>query len=168
MGLPHNLQREQILPSERAWAYRMKLEAMSHQGRKLRDSVSGSAASVGEADGVSDRTVQRWIRLTYLIPELLQLVDEGKLKHEQGVRLSYDTEDEQRDFYKRKKICLEKGLSVIGMQDGSKPKPVFYQVSLPQGIWQRYFKPETKIREVESVIEQALEAWFAKGGGGIG
>jgi len=157
-----NLQRVRILPSERAWAYRMKLEAMSHQGRKLRDSVSGSAASVGGADGVSDRTVQRWIRLTYLIPELLQLVDDGKLKFEHGIRHSYGDENEQREFYERKKLCLEKGLSVVGMQDGTKPRtrPKAYRISYDRVG--RFFHETFNLEDIEEIIEQALEAWFAR------
>ena len=91
-----NLHREHLLPSEKAFAYRMKMEAMSHQGRtcgqvghKSRDFLS---------DDESGRQIQRYIRLTYLIPEILQMVDEKKIALTPAVELSYLTESEQRDL----------------------------------------------------------------------
>ncbi len=89
-----NLQREHILPSEKAFAYKIKMEAMSHQGttcgqlgHKSRDAVS---------DDESGRQIQRYIRLTYLIPEILQQVDEGRIAFNPAVELSYLTEGEQQ------------------------------------------------------------------------
>lgn len=89
-----NLHREKLLPSEKAFAYKMKLEALKHQGQacgqvghKSRDLLS---------DDESGRQVQRYIRLTYLLPELLQIVDEGKISLTPAVELSYLTEQEQR------------------------------------------------------------------------
>ena len=91
-----NLHREHLLPSEKAFAYRMKMEAMSHQGRtcgqvghKSRDFLS---------DDESGRQIQRYIRLTYLIPEILQMVDEQKIALTPAVELSYLTESQQRDL----------------------------------------------------------------------
>ena len=91
-----NLHREHLLPSEKAFAYRMKMEAMSHQGKtcgqvghKSRDFLS---------DDESGRQIQRYIRLTYLIPEILQMVDEKKIALTPAVELSYLTESEQRDL----------------------------------------------------------------------
>ena len=91
-----NLHREHLLPSEKAFAYKMKMEAMNHQGKtcgqvghKSRDSLS-----VDE----SGRQIQRFIRLTYLIPEILQMVDEKKIALTPAVELSYLTESEQRDL----------------------------------------------------------------------
>ena len=91
-----NLHREHLLPSEKAFAYKMKMEAMSHQGKtcgqvghKSRDSLS---------DDESGRQIQRFIRLTYLIPEILQMVDEKKIALTPAVELSYLTESEQRDL----------------------------------------------------------------------
>ena len=91
-----NLHREHLLPSEKAFAYKMKMEAMSHQGRtcgqvghKSRDFLS---------DDESGRQIQRYIRLTYLIPEILQMVDEKKIALTPAVELSYLTESEQRDL----------------------------------------------------------------------
>ena len=94
-----NLHREHLLPSEKAFAYKMKMEAMNHQGRTsgqlgqkwTRDSMAN------ESDD-SSRQIQRYIRLTYLIPEILQMVDEQKIALTPAVELSYLTESEQRDL----------------------------------------------------------------------
>lgn len=102
-----NLQREHILPSERARAYRMKLEAMKHQGervdltsgqlgQKLKGSISRDL--LAEQANDSSRNVQRYIRLTYLIPELLQMVDDKQIAFNPAVELSYLNERQQKDF----------------------------------------------------------------------
>lgn len=81
-----NIQRENILPSEKAFAYRMKMEAMKHQGAK---GTGDTADLVGKEAGDSGRKVQRYIRLTELLPELLEMVDNGKIKFIPAVSLSY-------------------------------------------------------------------------------
>ena len=94
-----NLQRETILPSEKAFAYRMKLEALNHQGRSSLSQLGTKLrtdAFIGEAAGDSRNQVQRYIRLTYLIPEMLNKVDEGKIAFSPAVEISFLTEDEQR------------------------------------------------------------------------
>ena len=101
-----NFQRTTILPSEKAFAYKMRLEAISRQGKR-RDLTSNplggklngkeSAQIVGEQSGESSTQVRRYIRLTNLVPELLQLVDEGRIKMRPAVELSYLDEDSQRD-----------------------------------------------------------------------
>ena len=94
-----NLQRETIHPSEKAFAYRMKLEALNHQGRSSLSQLGTKLrtdAYIGEAAGDSRNQVQRYIRLTYLIPELLTKVDEGKIAFSPAVEISFLTEDEQR------------------------------------------------------------------------
>ncbi len=99
-----NLQREIILPSERAWAYRMKLEAMKHQGQ--RDEITSrqvgeklwSVTKVGKDAKESERQVHRYIRLTYLIPELLEMVDQKQLAFGPAVELSYLSEEQQKSF----------------------------------------------------------------------
>jgi len=96
-----NLQRETILPSERAWAYRLKLEAMKHQGKATSRQLVGkleSADVIGSDTGESGRQVQRFIRLTYLIPELLEMVDQKQLAFNPAVELSYLSEKQQNDF----------------------------------------------------------------------
>ena len=92
-----NLQRETILPSEKAFAYRMKLEAIKHQGRSTSRQLVGKLESADTlSNDESGRQIQRYIRLTYLIPELLTKVDEGKIAFSPAVEISFLTEEEQR------------------------------------------------------------------------
>ena len=103
-----NLHREHILPSEKAFAYKMKAEALKHQGRRT-DLTSGqivpkfdknrATAVIGVESGESYKTVQRYIRLTNLIPELLNLMDEGKIAFSVGVELSYLPPEIQQDLF---------------------------------------------------------------------
>ena len=105
MLVDSNLHREHILPSEKAFAYKMKAEALNHQGKRT-DPTSGqivpksdenrTTAMIGEQTGESYKTVQRYIRLTYLIPELLDLMDEGKIAFSVGVELSYLSPEAQQ------------------------------------------------------------------------
>ena len=93
-----NLQRETILPSEKAFAYKMKLEALKHQGRTSRQVVGKSESADMVSDTESGRQVQRFIRLTELIPQLLEMVDEKKIAFNIGVELSYLEKSEQTDL----------------------------------------------------------------------
>lgn len=103
-----NLQRETILPSERAWAYRLKMEAMNRQGARTdlnEDKTSTqvgrkleTAEIIGQSTGDSRNQVRRFIRLTYLIPELLEMVDQKQLAFNPAVELSYLSEEQQNDF----------------------------------------------------------------------
>ena len=99
-----NLHREHLLPSEKAHAYKMKMEAMNHQGQRTDLTLSqvatklDSAAEIGKAVGESRDKVFRYIRLTNLIPEILQMVDQGKIALTPAVELSYLKESEQRDL----------------------------------------------------------------------
>lgn len=107
MVVDSNLHREHLLPSEKAFAYKLKLEALKHQGQRT-DLTSGqvvsklddrrSTAIIGEQSSESYKTVQRYIRLTNLIPELLNLMDEGKIAFSVGVELSYLDEDLQHNL----------------------------------------------------------------------
>ena len=97
-----NLQRENLLPSEKAFAYRMKLEAMKHQGKATSRQVVGNyetADVIGETTSESGRTIQRYIRLTNLVPPLLQMVDDGRIAFSPAVELSYLTRDEQTELW---------------------------------------------------------------------
>ena len=94
-----NLQREHILPSEKAFAYKMKLEAIKHQGVASRQVVGKRESADDVSVSESGRTVQRYIRLTKLIPELLKLMDEGKIAFSVGVELSYLSPEIQRNLY---------------------------------------------------------------------
>lgn len=97
MLVDSNLHREHILPSEKAFAYKLKLEALKHQGKTSTQLVSKlrSDEKVGSENDESRETVRRFIRLTYLIPELLELVDEGRIALTPAVELSYLTEEQQ-------------------------------------------------------------------------
>lgn len=97
-----NIQREHILPSEKAFAYKMKMEAIKHQGKATSGQVvpksdkNRSGTEIGAANGESYKTVQRYIRLTYLIPSILQMVDEGRIAFNPAVEISYLTEEDQQ------------------------------------------------------------------------
>lgn len=102
-----NIQRTDILPSEKAFAYKMKLDAMKHQGQRtdLTSNPQGrklvnkeTAQIVGEENGDSQTQVRRYVRLTYLVPELLEMVDEGRIKMRPAIEISYLDEDNQRDL----------------------------------------------------------------------
>ena len=101
-----NYQRSQILPSEKAYAYKMRLEALSRQGKRTdltsdpvgwKSSGKETAQLIGEQSGDSQTQVRRYIRLTNLVPELLEYVDEGRIKMRPAVELSFLDEDSQRD-----------------------------------------------------------------------
>ena len=124
-----NLQRENLLPSEKAFAYKMKLEAMKHQGKVTSRQVVGrleSADEVGREKGKSGRTIQRYIRLIYLIPPLLQMVDEGRIAFSPAVELSYLTKDEQAELW-----------GLIGQEDATP--------SLSQAIRMKQLSREAKL-----------------------
>ena len=98
-----NIQREHILPSEKAFAYKMKADALSHQGKSLgqvgpKPDDNRTTAGIGEVNGESYKTVQRYIRLTYLNKQLLDMVDEGRIAFTPAVELSYLNEIEQQDL----------------------------------------------------------------------
>lgn len=97
-----NLQRENLLPSEKAFAYQMKLEAMKHQGKSTSCKVctkSRTDEMIGKHESVSARTIQNYIRLTNLVPPLLQMVDEGRIAFSPAVEVSYLTRDEQAELW---------------------------------------------------------------------
>ena len=138
-----NLQRSTILPSEKAFSYKMRLEAMKRQGQRTdltsRPVVgkSESADVIGETTGESGRQVQRYIRLTELIPEILQMVDEGKIAFRPAVELSYLNPDEQHDL-----------LEAMEYADATP--------SLAQSIKMRKFSAENKLGSdvIESIMSE--------------
>ncbi|MCR5704690.1 MAG: ParB/RepB/Spo0J family partition protein [Eubacterium sp.] len=171
-----NIQREEILPSEKAFAFKMKMEAMSHQG------VSNgkiTADEIGADNGVSGRQVKRYIRLTMLIPELLQLVDEKKLPFVVGVEISYLDEEFQEVIYKNlmegKKVGkneihslrqneeLEEGELTIydieGLLFPEKAKKKISNVTLNQRKLAKYFTPDYEVEQIEEIILSLLEKW---------
>lgn len=178
-----NLQREHILPSERAKAYKMKMEALKHQGKRT-DLTSCQVGTRLRADeelakqtGESVRTVQRFVRLNNLIPELLDLVDEKKIAFNPAVEISYMKPEEQKEFYEAMEIAqttpslsqaqrLKKSSQegnctaelIERIMDEEKKNPL-NRVVFDSSILQKYFPQKTTAREMEMQILQLLEQW---------
>ena len=182
-----NLQREHILPSERAFAYKMKLEAIKNQGARS-DLTSGqivqksklSIERVAEDAGEGYKTVQRFIRLTNLIPELLDMVDEKKISFNPAVELSYLDESQQRDFLEAmndtqnapslsqaqqlKKMAqqgdfsYEKAFDVMGQEKKSEKDTV----TIKNETLRKYFPRSYTPKQMEEKIIQLLDAWQKK------
>ena len=180
-----NLQREHILPSERAFAYKMKLDAIKNQGARS-DLTSTQVAQklsvekVGDDAGVSKDTIRRFIRLTNLIPELLDMVDEKKISFNPAVELSYLDESQQRDFLEAmndtqnapslsqaqqlKKIAqqgefsYEKAFDVMGQEKRSEKDTV----TIKNETLRKYFPRSYTPKQMEEKIIQLLDAWQKK------
>ena len=181
-----NLQRENILPSERAFAYKMKLEALKNQGARS-DLTSPQVAAkfrsddaVAKDQGISGDTVRRYIRLTNLIPEMLDLVDQKKISFNPAVELSYLDENQQRDFLeamdgtqnapsvsqaqqlKKMAQCgeftYEKAFDILGQEKKSEQDTV----TIKNDILRKYFPRSYTPRQMEEKIIQLLDAWQKK------
>ena len=181
-----NLQREHILPSERALAYKMKLEAIKNQGARsdLTSAQVGrkleAADIVGQEAGDSRNQVRRFIRLTNLIPELLDMVDEKKISFNPAVELSYLDESQQREFLeamdgtqnapsvsqaqqlKKMAQCgeftYEKAFDILGQEKKSEQDTV----TIKNDILRKYFPRSYMPRQMEEKIIQLLDAWQKK------
>jgi len=178
-----NLQRENILPSERAFAYKMKLEALKNQGARS-DLTSGQIGPKLRSDeqvaldaGESRKQVQRFIRLTNLIPELLDLVDEKKISFNPAVELSYLDEAQQRDFLqamdetqnapslsqaqRMKKLAQEGKLTYEAAFAimGEAKKDELDKVVIKNDTLKKYFPRSYMPRQMEDVIIKLLEQW---------
>ena len=181
-----NLQREHILPSERAFAYKMKLDAIKNQGARS-DLTSPQLAAkfrsddaVAKDQGISGDTVRRYIRLTSLIPELLDMVDEKKISINPAVELSYLDESQQRDFLEAmndtqnapslsqaqqlKKMAqqgdfsYEKAFDVMGQEKKSEKDTV----TIKNETLRKYFPRSYTPKQMEEKIIQLLDAWQKK------
>ena len=178
-----NLQRENILPSERAFAYKMKLEALKNQGARsdLTSAQIGrkleAADVVGQEAGESRNQVRRFIRLTNLIPELLDLVDEKKISFNPAVELSYLDEAQQRDFLQamdetqnapslsqaqrmkklaqEEKFTYEAAFAIMG----EAKKDELDKVVIKNDTLKKYFPRSYTPRQMEDVIIKLLEQW---------
>ena len=181
-----NLQRESILPSERAFAYKMKLEALKNQGARsdLTSSQVGMKLQaldiVGQEAGDSRNQVHRFIRLTSLIPELLDMVDEKKIAFNPAVELSYLDESQQRDFLEAmndtqnapslsqaqrlKKLAQEGHFSYdvafAGM--GEEKKDELDKVVIKNDTLRKYFPRSYTPKQMEDTIIKLLEQWQRK------
>lgn len=178
-----NIQREEILPSERAWSLKMKMDAMRRQGCRT-DLTSGndcqkwSSDVIGESVGLKGRQVRNYIRLTNLIPELLELIDLKKLQFVLGVDISYFDKQVQQwiyeyikdnGFLKPSQIAMLKEepnlekctqYNVISILNNALPqKPVSAKVSLSEKKLDKYFPPHYSAKQREDVIIQLLEQW---------
>ena len=181
-----NLQRENILPSERAFAYKMKLEALKNQGARsdltFRQVVGKLEAAdlVGKGNEESGRQVQRFIRLTNLIPELLNMVDEKKISFNPAVELSYLDEAQQRDFLEAmndtqnapslsqaqrlKKLAQEGHFSydVAFAVMGEEKKDELDKVVIKNDTLRKYFPRSYTPKQMEDTIIKLLEQWQRK------
>ena len=178
-----NLQRETILPSERAFAYKMKLEAMKHQGQRT-DLTSGQVGPKLRSDeqlaldsGESRKQVQRFIRLTELIPELLDMVDQKQLSFNPAVELSYLSQPEQHDLLdamdyaqstpslsqaqRLKKLSQEGTLNRDTMRTimSEIKKPELGNVTLKDATLRKYFPRSYTPRQMQETIIKLLEQW---------
>ena len=181
-----NLQRENILPSERAFAYKMKLEALKNQGARsdLTSCQLGTKfradSELAESAGESARNVQRFIRLTNLVPELLDMVDEKKIAFNPAVELSYLDESQQRDFLEAmedtqnapsfsqaqqlKKMAqqgefsYEKAFDVMGQEKKSEKDTV----TIKNETLRKYFPRSYTPKQMEDTIIKLLEQWQRK------
>ena len=181
-----NLQREHILPSERAFAYKMKLEAIKNQGARsdlTSDQVGQklwSVEQVASDAGESKTQIQRFIRLTNLVPELLDMVDEKKIAFNPAVELSYLDESQQRDFLEAmqdtqnapslsqaqqlKKMAqqgefsYEKAFDVMGQEKKSEKDTV----TIKNETLRKYFPRSYTPKQMEEKIIQLLDAWQKK------
>ena len=184
-----NLQRETILPSERAFAYKMKLEAMKHQaGRPTQDNYSQvgnnfgtlSSEEMAEELGTSKNQIFRYIRLTNLVPELLDMVDEKKIAFNPAVELSYLDESQQRDFLEAmndtqnapslsqaqrlKKLAQEGHFSydVAFAVMGEEKKDELDKVVIKNDTLRKYFPRSYTPKQMEDTIIKLLDQWQRK------
>ena len=184
-----NLQRENILPSERAFAYKMKLEALKNQGARsdltcvqIGHKLNGAKARdiVADESGDNARNVQRFIRLTSLIPELLDMVDEKKIAFNPAVELSYLDEAQQRDFLEAmndtqnapslsqaqrlKKLAQEGHFSydVAFAVMGEEKKDELDKVVIKNDTLRKYFPRSYTPKQMEDTIIKLLEQWQRK------
>ena len=175
------MQREKILPSEKAFAYKMKLDAMNRQGKRLDLTCAPvghkSRDILAEQSGDSKSQIQRYIRLTYLLPEMLDMVDDGKIALRPAVELSYLAEQEQHflldtmfsedctpshaQAIKMRKFSQEGKLNpdvILSIMQEEKPNQK-EQIKIPKERISRYFAPGTPAQKIEDTIVKALELY---------
>ena len=181
-----NLQRETILPSERAFAYKMKMDALKHQGARndLTSAQVGQKSwavnQVAEESGDSRVQVQRYVRLTELTPELLDMVDSGQIKFNPAVELSYLAKEEQKDFLEAmdyaqaapslsqaqriKKLAQEGNCTLDAMCEimNEMKKDEMDKVTLKTSVLRKYFPKSYTNKQMEDKIIQLLEQWQKK------
>ena len=180
-----NLQREHILPSERAFAFKMKLEAIKNQGARsdltsVQIAPKLSAEKIGKDAGMSKDNVKRYIRLTNLVPELLDMVDEKKISFNPAVELSYLDEAQQRDFLEAmndtqnapslsqaqqlKKMAQQGEFSYEAAFDvmGKEKKGELDTVTIKNETLRKYFPRSYTPKQMEDIIIKLLDQWQKK------
>ena len=186
-----NLQREHILPSERAFAYKMKLDAIKHQGARTDLSQEGTSSRVGmkspqalelvgKEAGDSRNQVHRYIRLTELIPEIRDMVDEKKIAFNPAVELSYLKPEEQREFLEAldyaqaapslsqaqrlKKLSQEGGCGLDAMCDvmSEQKKDDMTTITISHDVLRKYFPKSYTPQQMQDVIVKLLDQWQKK------
>lgn len=182
-----NLQRETILPSERAFAYKMKYDAKKRQGQRtdltlgqLVPKFARSMEEIAEGTGESYKQIQRYIRLTELIPELLTMVDEKKISFNPAVELSFLKPEEQRDFLEAmdmeqnvpslsqaqriKKLSQDGNCTIDTMQEimAEIKKSEIDKVTLKNDVLKKYFPKSYTPKQMQDTIIKLLEAWQKK------
>ena len=181
-----NLQREHILPSERAFAYKMKMDALRHQGERADPTSrqvgekSWSITKVSQDANESERQVHRYLRLTELIPEIRDMVDEKKIAFNPAVELSYLTPEEQRDFLEAmdyaqaapslsqaqrlKKLSQEGECKLDAMCDvmNEVKKDDMTTITIPHDVLRKYFPKSYTPQQMQEVIMKLLDQWQKK------
>ncbi|MEF2632420.1 MAG: ParB/RepB/Spo0J family partition protein [Faecalibacterium prausnitzii] len=180
-----NLQREHILPSERAFAFKMKLDAIKNQGARsdltsVQIAPKLSTEKIGEDAGMSKDNVKRYIRLTNLVPELLDMVDEKKISFNPAVELSYLDEKQQQDFLEAmdasqnapslsqairiKKLAQQNEFSYDAVYDimNEEKKSELDTVTIKNETLRKYFPRSYTPRQMESIIIKLLDQWQLK------
>lgn len=176
-----NLQREHILPSERAFAYKMRYEAMKHQGKKLQEESKRSDDKMAQETGVSARQIHRYIRLTNLIPDLLNMVDSGRIGIAQAETLSFLSEGSQKivaavlagntaavinSGQAQKLLESEKSGNLTAQSAAAIMVPVKVKTktfSFREDSLGQYFDPDTTKKEMEQTIWDLLDFWKENG-----
>lgn len=181
-----NLQRETLLPSERAWAFRMKMEALKHQGQR-KDLTSSQVGTklrsdqvMAEESGVSRNQIQRYIRLTYLLPEFLEMVDNKQIGLNTAVEISYLYDHEQKmlleamDYSQSapslaqaqriKKLFQEEGITQEAMNVimSEEKKTDVDRVTIKNDVLRKYFPKNYTPKQMEDTIVKLLDQWQKK------
>lgn len=181
-----NLHRERILPSERAYAYKMKMEARKRQGARTDLTSTPVVAklrtdeAIGLENGDSKEQVRRYVRLTYLIKEILDMVDDGRIAFRPAVELSYLAVEQQKDLFytiesedatpsltqaiemkklnQQGKLTADRIFSIMSQQ---KPNQV-EKIKIPASKFEKYFTRGTPQSQIETIIFKALDEYYAK------
>ena len=180
-----NLHRDNVLPSERAFAYKMKMEALLHQGKRTDLTLAQvepklSAEIIGESENISRETVKRYIRLTNLLPKLLEYVDEGRIAFTPAVELSYLNDIEQQDLIQtiESEDCTPslsqairmKKLSQQGLLDDDKISEIMSEekanqkerIKIPTERVRKYFPKDFTNTQIEDTIIRLCENYYKK------